>query len=102
MASAAAVAADQAQSPIDNGREEDYGLAGEVTSGIHRADIDQPDGDVPANDDDSEDGLPANPLRGAKRPQPTVDADEDGDEDGPGGDDLFGDEEDGAADGEQR
>ena len=99
MASAAAVGADSAQSPLNNDIGEDYGTGGEVTSGIYPNDDEQPgvNGNVEADDEDED--LPSNPLRGARRPRPTNGADEDGD--GAEAADLFGDEDDGAGEEER-
>lgn len=92
MASAAAVAANQARSPIDNDLGEDLGAEKDVTSGIYAAD------EVgPAPDDDSDEDLPSNPMRSAKRARPAEEAPDDGEGDGVNGDDLFGDEEEGGA-----
>lgn len=57
MASAAAVAADEARSPIDNDIGEDEGRPGEITSGIYSKDDGLPDvnGDM-EEDDDNQDG----------------------------------------------
>lgn len=102
MASAAAVAADQARSPLGNDIGEDYGNEGEVTSGIYGKDEGPPDVNGNANDDDDEDDdLPSNPLRGPKRPRPANGAEEEA-EGGPAGvEDLFGDEEDEAGEEER-
>lgn len=88
--------ADQARSPVNNDIGEDFGAEGEVTSGIYRRD-ELPDVNGNTVDDDSDEDLPSNPMRGAKRARPANEAPEDEDGDGAGGDDLFGDAEDGAA-----
>ena len=94
MASAAAVAGDDARSPISIDIGEDYGKEGEVRSGIYAKDDEAPDVNGDAEDDEEEDeDLPSNPLRGSRRPRPRNDADEDQEEEEGGGDDLFGDEE---------
>lgn len=100
MASAAAVAADDARSPISNDIGEDYGKEGEVTSGIYAKDDEAPDVNGTAEDDDEDEDLPSNPLRGSKRPRPTNDPDDEPEEEAEG-DDLFGDEEDGAGEEER-
>lgn len=82
MASAAAVGANEARSPLGNNIGEDYGYSGEITSGIYPKDeIPDVNGEV---DDDDEDELPTNPLRGRKADR------------GANGDtlDLFGDDDD--------
>lgn len=98
MASAAAVAADQARSPVNNDIGEDLGNEGEVTSGIYSKDEEQSGVNGNAEDDDEDEELPSNPLRGSKRPRPTNGVEED--EEAGEGEDLFGDEEEGA--GEER
>ena len=91
MASAAAVAANEAHSPINNNIGEDEGKPGEITSGIYSKDEGLPD--INGDMEDSEEELPSNPLRGHK-PSRHVDgeADEDESEEAEG-DDLFGDDE---------
>ena len=91
MASAAAVAANEPRPDLENNIGEDEGKASEVTSGIYSKDEGLPglDGEL---DDDEEEELPSNPLRGHKLKRPA-----NGDAAGPGGLDLFGDEDDGAA-----
>lgn len=87
MASAAAVAANEANSPMRNDLGEDEGHPGEITSGIYGADEELPDAD-----EDDEDELPAHPLRGRK-----ISSKNHGNADGEGGEDpldLFGDDED--------
>jgi hypothetical protein len=86
MASAAAVAADEARSPIDNDVGEDRGLPGEITSGVYSKDEDIPG--VNGDAEDSDEDLPANPLRGHRPARPTNDDDEEDEENN-----LFGDEE---------
>ena len=58
MASAAAVAADEARSPIDNDIGEDEGRPGEITSGIYSKDEGLPDvnGDKEEAEDDQDGG----------------------------------------------
>ena len=64
MASAAAVGANEARSPLGNNIGEDDGYPGEITSGIYPKDeIPDVNGEV---EDDDEDDLPTNPLRGRK------------------------------------
>jgi hypothetical protein len=84
MASAAAVAADQARSPLGNDLGEDEGIPGEVTSGIYPRDEDE---------EDEDEDLPSNPLqhRGKQR-RVNGNVDEEDEEEG-NDDDLFGDEE---------
>lgn len=102
MASAAAVAADQARSPVGNDIGEDYGKEGEVTSGVYAQDEEQPDVNGNVDDDDEDEDLPSNPIaRGAKRQRPPNGADVDDEGEEAGGDDLFGDEEDGAGEEER-
>jgi hypothetical protein len=93
MASAAAVAADEARSPVNNDLGEDEGRVGEITSGIYSKDEGLPGQDEGDDDDDEE--LPANPLnkRGARRRMNgNVD-----DEEEEGRFDLFGDDEEAVA-----
>ncbi|KAK3725131.1 Paf1 complex component [Vermiconidia calcicola] len=82
MASAAAVAANEDRSPTRNDIGQDEGRPGEITSGIYSKDEGLPD--VNGNEDnDEDDDLPSNPMKGQKsRQQAHVD-----------GDDLFGDED---------
>ena len=80
MASAAAVAADQARSPISNNIGEDGGHEGEVTSAIVGKGEDVPDVNGNAEEDDEDEDLPSNPLRGAKRPRATLNADDEEEE----------------------
>ena len=87
MASAAAVAADEARSPIDNDIGEDRGLPGEITSGVYSKDEDIPG--VNGDAEDSDEDLPTNPLRGHRPARPAND-DEDEEDDGLN---LFGDED---------
>lgn len=102
MASAAAVAADDARSPIGGNLGEDHGVEGEVTSGTVPEDGDRADvnGNAGEEDDDEDEDLPSNPLRGSRRPRPTNGADEEEEEEG-GGDDLFGDEDEGTGEQEK-
>jgi hypothetical protein len=92
MASAAAVAADAARSPIRNDIGDDEGVPGEVTSAIgSKEDGVVENGDMEENDEDD--------VRGtARRRGPTeageAGGEEDQVEDDEGGDDLFGDEDD--------
>lgn len=86
MASAAAVAADQARSPTRNDIGEDRGLPGEIKSGIYSKDEDIPDANGDAEDSDED--LPANPLKGHR---PTRRANDDDDEEEENN--LFGDDE---------
>lgn len=88
MASAAAVGADAARSPLGNNIGEDGGNAGEITSGIYAKDESIPDvnGDV----EDSDEDLPANPSRGHRPARPVDNEEEEGNDPL----DLFGDEED--------
>ena len=90
MASAAAVGADAARSPLRNDIGDDGGHAGEITSGVYSKDESIPDvnGDV----EDSDEDLPANPLRGHRPARPVND--DDAEENGNDPLDLFGDEED--------
>ena len=62
MASAAAVAANEARSPLGNNIGEDDGFTGEITSGIYSKDEGLPgvDGEV---DEDEDEDLPSNPLK---------------------------------------
>ena len=95
MASAAAVAANEARSPLGNDIGEDEGRPGEITSGIYSKDEGLPGANGDLDESDNEDELPSNPLRGMKSRRPVNgDADGDGDK---GVEDLFGDEEDGEA-----
>lgn len=85
MASAAAVGANEARSPLGNDIGEDHGYVGEITSGIYPKDeIPGVNGGI--NEDDEED-LPTNPLRGRKANRAA---------NGDSGDplDLFGDDDD--------
>jgi hypothetical protein len=93
MASAAAVAADEARSPLGNDIGGDRGLPGEITSGVYSKDEDLPD--LNGDTEDSDEDLPANPLRGHRPTRRTNDDDADEEENN-----LFGDEEKEAA-GEQ-
>lgn len=96
MASAAAVAANQARSPTRNDIGEDEGKPGEITSGIYSKDEGLPNanGDM----DDSDEDLPSNPLRGNRASRPV---NGDAGEDGAGtGLDLFGDDGDEGVTGE--
>lgn len=86
MASAAAVAADNARSPEPNDIGRDKGLPGEITSGIYSKEEGLPG--VNGEDEDDEDELPSNPLRGRRPPNGNREEDDDGD-----GLDLFGDDE---------
>jgi hypothetical protein len=91
MASAAAVGADSARSPMENNLGEDEGLPGEITSGT-----------IPKDDeeDDDDDDLPANSLskRSTTR-RVNGNMDDEDEEDGMDDDDLFG-ADDGEAGGE--
>ena len=86
MASAAAVAADEARSPLGNDIGEDRGLPGEITSGVYSKDEDIPH--VNRDSEDSDEDLPANPLRGHKPARRAND--DDAEEEGLN---LFGDED---------
>lgn len=90
MASAAAVAANEARSPLGNDIGEDNGYVGEVTSGIYSKEEGLPDVDGGLEEDEDEDDLPTNPLKYSRNRASNGDAGEDEDEDEP---DLFGDEE---------
>ena len=88
MASAAAVAANEARSPIQNDIGEDEGRPGEITSGIYSKGDEIPDVNGDAEEDDDDEGeLPSNPLRGHRGQRPVNGDAEDEEED------LFGDEE---------
>lgn len=91
MASAAAVAANEARSPLGNDLGEDEGRPGEITSGIYSKDEDLPDVNGETDDDDEE--LPSNPLRG-HRPRRAVNGDANEEEGGGDPLNLFGDDED--------
>ena len=85
MASAAAVGANEARSPLGNNIGEDDGYPGEITSGIYPKDeIPGANGEI---DDDEDEELPTNPLRGRRADRAAH---------GDGGDtlDLFGDDDD--------
>ena len=95
MASAAAVGADYARSPIENDLGEDRGLPGEITSGVYPRVEDGELPDVNGNDEeDNDDDLPSNPLhkRGGQRIRNSAGTD-DGEEDEGGVDGLFSDDE---------
>ena len=91
MASAAAVGADDARSPISNDMGEDKGLPGEITSGVYTKDEGIPDinGDMESSDEE----LPSNPIRAHKPSRRDMEDVEEGD----AGNALFGDDEDEAA-----
>ena len=65
MASAAAVAANEARSPIHNDIGEDEGRPGEITSGIYSKDEGLPNVNGEMEDSEEEE-LPSNPMRGHK------------------------------------
>lgn len=88
MASAAAVAANEANSPLSNDLGEDDGRPGEITSGIYEKNEQLP-GVNGASDDEDED-LPSNPLKRRKQANGNARAQEDENDID---DDLFGDEE---------
>ena len=85
MASAAAVAANEANTPPENDLGADLGYVGEITSGIYPK-------DEPLPDEDDDDDLPSNPLKG-RRANRAVNGDADGDGDGGDPLNLFGDDE---------
>ena len=93
MASAAAVGADYARSPIENDIGEDGDRPGEITSGVYSKDEGLPDMNGDTVDSDEE--LPSNPVRAQKSGR-RVNGDMGEDEEEKGGLDLFGDEEEGA------
>ena len=94
MASAAAVGADAARSPLNNNLGEDNDVPGVITSGIYAADEATLGENGNTNEDDEDDDdLPSNPLRGQKRARQQNDDVEEEEVDGVGDDDLFGDEE---------
>jgi hypothetical protein len=87
MASAAAVAADVARSPLGSDIGEDRRLPGEITSGVYSKDENLPD--VNGDTEDSDEDLPANPLRGHRPKRRTSDDGAEEEEEN----NLFGDEE---------
>ncbi|KAK5168011.1 Paf1 complex component [Saxophila tyrrhenica] len=104
MASAAAVAANQARSPLANDLGDDDGRTGEVTSGVYSKDEDLPDMNEEEDEDDED--LPANPMqnRGGRRRVNGAAQDEEEEEEEeepPAGDDLFGDEDEAKGEAEQ-
>ena len=85
MASAAAVGANAADEPVQNDIGEAGDIPGEITSGIYATDEKLPD--VNGNVEDSDEDLPANPLKGRRAARRANNDDEDG-----GELDLFGDD----------
>ena len=90
MASAAAVAANEANTPPGNDLGQDRGHVGEITDGVYAHDEDLPDANGNADSDDED--LPSNPLRGRKAKR-KINGEVAGAEDGDPLD-LFGDDED--------
>jgi len=95
MASAAAVAADSDRSPLRNNIGEDLGIPGEVTSAIGSKELDGgSNGGI--NDEDEDEAVRATKRRRGPPEAPDVEDEDDERQAGDVGDDLFGDDEDGA------